>query len=71
MARGLADALRGRPGGAARAGAVLVGTAAAAGGYLAGSWRARRAVAPRFTVPRVPGTGAAARPTGAAPEAGS
>ncbi|MFB6600138.1 glycosyltransferase [Streptomyces diastaticus] len=71
VARGLADALRGRPGGAARAGAVLVGTAAAAGGYLAGSWRARRAVAPRFTVPRVPGTGAAARPTGAAPEAGS
>ncbi|MYX50191.1 glycosyltransferase family 2 protein, partial [Streptomyces sp. SID8385] len=39
----------------ARAGAVLVGTASAAGGYLAGSWRARRADAPSFTVPRIPG----------------
>ncbi|MFI2672187.1 glycosyltransferase family 2 protein [Streptomyces albidoflavus] len=67
VVRGLADALRGRRGGAARAGAVLVGTASAAGGYLAGSWRARRADAPTFTVPRVPGISPAADAPGPAP----
>ncbi|MGW9367953.1 glycosyltransferase family 2 protein, partial [Streptomyces albidoflavus] len=71
VARGLADALRGRRGGAARAGAVLVGTASAAGGYLAGSWRARRADAPAFTVPRVPGISPATDAPGPTPRARS
>ncbi|MCP3822560.1 glycosyltransferase [Streptomyces sp. A3M-1-3] len=42
VARGLRDALLGRPGGAGRAGAIVAGVAAAAGGYLLGSLRARR-----------------------------
>ncbi|MCO6721905.1 glycosyltransferase family 2 protein, partial [Streptomyces sp. Vc714c-19] len=58
-------------GGAARAGAVLVGTASAAGGYLAGSWRARRADAPAFTVPRIPGISPATDAAGPTPRARS
>ncbi|OIK03853.1 glycosyltransferase family 2 protein [Streptomyces monashensis] len=42
VARGLRDALLARPGGAARAGAILTGVLAAAGGYAVGSARARR-----------------------------
>ena len=34
VARGLRDALLGRPGGAGRAGAIVAGVAAAAGGYV-------------------------------------
>ncbi len=40
--RGLRDAALLRPGGAGRAGAILTGVAAAAGGYVLGSVRARR-----------------------------
>jgi GT2 family glycosyltransferase len=40
--RGLRDAVLGRPGGAGRAGAIVSGVAAAAGGYVLGSVRARR-----------------------------
>ncbi|MFF0746262.1 glycosyltransferase family 2 protein [Streptomyces sp. NPDC004111] len=40
--RGLRDAVLGRPGGAGRAGAIVTGVAAAAGGYVLGSLRARR-----------------------------
>ncbi|WP_079145685.1 glycosyltransferase family 2 protein [Streptomyces lydicus] len=39
--RGVRDALLGRPGGAARAGAIVAGAAAAAGGYAWGTVRAR------------------------------
>ncbi|MFD9906193.1 glycosyltransferase family 2 protein [Streptomyces sp. NPDC059063] len=42
VGRGLKDALLGRPGGAGRAGAIVAGVAAAAGGYVIGSVRARR-----------------------------
>ncbi|WP_455354674.1 glycosyltransferase family 2 protein [Streptomyces sp. SYSU K217416] len=42
VARGLRDAVLGRPGGAGRAGAIVTGVAAAAAGYLLGSARARR-----------------------------
>ncbi|MEV6650682.1 glycosyltransferase family 2 protein [Streptomyces sp. NPDC051219] len=42
VGRGLRDALLGRPGGAGRAGAIVAGVAAAAGGYVLGSVRARR-----------------------------
>ncbi|MFI6643367.1 glycosyltransferase family 2 protein [Streptomyces sp. NPDC050504] len=50
--RGLRDALRGRAGGAGRAGAILTGVAAAAGGYAVGTVRSRRGAA-GFRVPRV------------------
>ncbi|WP_017241603.1 glycosyltransferase family 2 protein [Streptomyces sp. SS] len=40
--RGAADALRGRSGGAGRAGAILTGVTLAAGGYALGQLRARR-----------------------------
>ncbi|WP_231981516.1 glycosyltransferase family 2 protein [Streptomyces malaysiensis] len=53
ITRGLRDALLGRAGGAGRAGAIVVGVAAAAGGYLVGTARARRG-GPRFTVAAVP-----------------
>ncbi|MFE0173927.1 glycosyltransferase family 2 protein [Streptomyces sp. NPDC059002] len=42
IARGLRDAALGRPGGAGRAGAIVAGVFAAAGGYVVGSVRARR-----------------------------
>lgn len=53
IARGLRDALLGRAGGAGRAGAIVAGVAAAAGGYLVGTACARRG-GPRFTVAAVP-----------------
>lgn len=43
VVRGLRDAVLARPGGAGRAGAIVAGVLAAAGGYLVGSVRARRA----------------------------
>ncbi|WP_267245847.1 glycosyltransferase family 2 protein [Streptomyces sp. PR69] len=42
VVRGVRDALLGRAGGAGRAGAIVAGVAAAAGGYAVGSIRARR-----------------------------
>ncbi|MFJ6700484.1 glycosyltransferase family 2 protein [Streptomyces sp. NPDC091272] len=42
VVRGLRDAALGRPGGAGRAAAIVTGVAAAAGGYVLGSVRARR-----------------------------
>ncbi|MFF7799367.1 glycosyltransferase family 2 protein [Streptomyces olivaceus] len=42
VVRGLRDALLARPGGAGRAGAIVAGVLAAAGGYAVGSVRARR-----------------------------
>ncbi|MFJ5778304.1 glycosyltransferase family 2 protein [Streptomyces sp. NPDC093094] len=65
VARGLRDALRGRPGGAGRAGAIVTGVLTAAGGYLVGSARARRH-GTAFSVPPIaprrvpPGTDACA-----------
>ncbi|MEU7039965.1 glycosyltransferase family 2 protein [Streptomyces varsoviensis] len=50
VARGVRDALLGRPGGAGRAGAIVAGVAAAAGGYALGAIRARRG-AGRFVIP--------------------
>jgi GT2 family glycosyltransferase len=44
--RGVRDALLGRVGGAGRAGAIVAGTAAAAGGYLVGTVRVRLRGAP-------------------------
>lgn len=58
VARGLRDALLGRAGGAGRAGAIVAGVAAAAGGYLVGTARARRAGGARFTIAAVPGASA-------------
>ncbi|CAL9564716.1 hypothetical protein SUDANB6_04734 [Streptomyces sp. enrichment culture] len=52
VARGLRDALLGRPGGAGRAGAIVAGVLTAAGGYVAGSVRARRGGV-RFSVARI------------------
>ncbi|QNP73579.1 glycosyltransferase family 2 protein [Streptomyces roseirectus] len=42
VARGLRDALRARPGGAQRAGAIIAGVLTAATGYVVGAVRARR-----------------------------
>ncbi len=50
VARGVRDALLARPGGAGRAGAIVAGVAAAAGGYALGSVRVRRG-AGRFVIP--------------------
>ncbi|WP_030990206.1 hypothetical protein [Streptomyces sp. NRRL S-1813] len=44
--RGVRDALLRRPGGAGRAGAIVAGVAAAAGGYVWGTVRARGKRAP-------------------------
>ncbi len=44
--RGVRDALRGRSGGAGRAGAIVTGVALAAGGYALGRLRARRSGTP-------------------------
>lgn len=52
VARGVRDALLGRPGGAGRAGAIVAGVLAAAGGYAVGSVRARRN-GTTFTVVRI------------------
>ncbi|QFQ96220.1 glycosyltransferase family 2 protein [Streptomyces phaeolivaceus] len=54
VARGLRDALLGRKGGAGRAGAIVTGVAAAAGGYVVGSVRARRGEV-TFSVGGIPG----------------
>lgn len=63
VARGVRDALLGRPGGAGRAGAIVAGLAATTAGYALGVWRARRDGG-RFAVADVPassaGEGAAA-----------
>ncbi|MDG5804882.1 glycosyltransferase family 2 protein [Streptomyces ossamyceticus] len=53
VARGLRDALLGRRGGAGRAGAIVAGVTAAAGGYVVGSVRARRGDV-TFTVGGIP-----------------
>ncbi|WP_456226219.1 glycosyltransferase [Streptomyces sp. YJ-C3] len=42
VARGVRDFVLARPGGAGRAGAIVAGVAAAAGGYVLGSFRARK-----------------------------
>ncbi|OON82443.1 glycosyltransferase [Streptomyces tsukubensis] len=60
VARALRDAVLRRPGGAGRAGALVSGVAAAAGGYVVGSLRARRggagfAVAPIHSAEAGPG----------------
>ncbi|WP_327346750.1 glycosyltransferase family 2 protein [Streptomyces europaeiscabiei] len=54
VARALRDALLGRAGGAGRAGAIVAGVAAAAGGYVVGSVRARRGDV-TFSVGEIPG----------------
>ncbi|BBC37713.1 Family 2 glycosyl transferase [Streptomyces graminofaciens] len=54
VARGLRDALLGRSGGAGRAGAIVAGVAAAAGGYVVGRVRARRCDV-SFPVAVIPG----------------
>ncbi|MEU1306114.1 glycosyltransferase family 2 protein [Streptomyces shenzhenensis] len=66
VARGLRDALMARPGGAGRAGAIVAGVLAAAGGYLVGSARARRGEATFSVVP----AGSAGPVTRAGPAAG-
>ncbi|MGW4732355.1 glycosyltransferase family 2 protein [Streptomyces shenzhenensis] len=66
VARGLRDALLARPGGAGRAGAIVAGVLAAAGGYLVGSARARRGEATFSVVP----VGSAGPVTRAGPAAG-
>ncbi|MEU3857557.1 glycosyltransferase [Streptomyces sp. NPDC028722] len=51
VARGIRDALLGRPGGAGRAGAIVAGALGAAGGYALGSLRARRAAGTPYPAP--------------------
>lgn len=58
IARGLRDALLGRPGGAGRAGAIVAGVAAAASGYVVGAARARGSGGAGFAVPPLPEAGA-------------
>ncbi|MFD5702127.1 glycosyltransferase family 2 protein [Streptomyces lasiicapitis] len=60
VGRGLRDALLARPGGAGRAGAIVAGVAAAAGGYVVGSVRARRSGA-SFAVVDVTGAASGAK----------
>ncbi|MER6026671.1 glycosyltransferase family 2 protein [Streptomyces sp. NPDC001851] len=57
VARGLRDALLARPGGAGRAGAIVAGVFAAAGGYVVGSVRARRGGTTFSVAPVEGGTG--------------
>ncbi|MGY0063155.1 glycosyltransferase family 2 protein [Streptomyces sp. LZ34] len=66
VARGLRDALLGRPGGAGRAGAIVAGVAAAASGYVVGASRARGAGGAVFAVPPRPEAGAGAGAAGPA-----
>ncbi|MBG0856471.1 glycosyltransferase family 2 protein [Streptomyces spinoverrucosus] len=56
VARGLRDALLARPGGAGRAGAIVAGVCAAAGGYVVGSVRTRR-TGTTFSVAPIEGDG--------------
>ncbi|MFD7436651.1 glycosyltransferase [Streptomyces sp. NPDC059861] len=56
VARGLRDAVLARPGGAGRAGAIVAGVCAAAGGYVVGSVRARRS-GTAFAVTPIGGSG--------------
>ncbi|MFJ4471471.1 glycosyltransferase family 2 protein [Streptomyces sp. NPDC089424] len=56
VARGLRDAVLARPGGAGRAGAIVAGVCAAAGGYVIGSVRARGR-GPAFSVAPIGGGG--------------
>ncbi|MGW0535430.1 glycosyltransferase family 2 protein [Streptomyces sp. NPDC003032] len=63
VGRALRDAVLGRPGGAGRAGAIVAGVAAAAGGYLLGSVRARRGGA-TFSVGEIAGRAGDAPGTG-------
>ncbi|MEU6539880.1 glycosyltransferase family 2 protein [Streptomyces sp. NPDC047000] len=57
VARGLRDAVLGRPGGAGRAGAIVTGVLTAAAGYLVGTLGSRRG-GTAFSVPEIaPGTG--------------
>ncbi|WP_327359414.1 glycosyltransferase family 2 protein [Streptomyces sp. NBC_01304] len=70
VARGVRDALLRRPGGAGRAGAIVAGVTAAAGGYVLGSLRARRGgtvfrVAPITPPERANGAGPAGPVEGA------
>ncbi|GAA2933503.1 glycosyltransferase family 2 protein [Streptomyces enissocaesilis] len=69
VARGLRDAALGRPGGAGRAGAIVAGVAAAAGGYVLGSVRARRNGNP-FSVPGAPSAPPEGTPSAPLPAAG-
>lgn len=62
VGRGLRDAVLARPGGAGRAGAIVAGVMAAAGGYVVGSVRARRAGA-TFAVVDVTGPAPVTRGT--------
>lgn len=65
VARGVRDALRGRRGGAGRAGAILVGLATTAGGYVVGTARARKGSVTFSSEPiaPLPSTGPAATAT--------
>ncbi|MFC7306924.1 glycosyltransferase family 2 protein [Streptomyces monticola] len=68
--RGLRDALLGRPGGAGRAGAIVTGVLSAAGGYVLGTVRARRAGL-SFAVAEVPRPQAGASGAGPGSPSGS
>lgn len=75
VARGLRDALLGRPGGAGRAGAIAAGLAAAACGYAVGTVRRgallpRPAGGPAGTEPRAAGPGPVSGTGGPGPRAG-
>lgn len=70
VARGLRDALLGRPGGAGRAGAIVAGVAAAAGGYALGTLRARGG-ATSFAVARLEAPTDGETPDDRAPDGGA
>ncbi|MDT0391529.1 glycosyltransferase family 2 protein [Streptomyces sp. DSM 41921] len=77
IARGVRDALLGRPGGAGRAAAIVSGLVIATAGYVVGAVRARREDTPTWVVEELPGIAAGrsrppsrrpSRPSGPSPE---
>ncbi|MFD5479499.1 glycosyltransferase family 2 protein [Streptomyces hawaiiensis] len=58
VARGLGDALRGRRGGAGRAGAIVTGVVVAAAGYAVGTFHLRKDGPPAWVVQELSGTAA-------------
>ncbi|MEU7280564.1 glycosyltransferase family 2 protein [Streptomyces sp. NPDC045431] len=66
VARGLRDLVRGRPGGAGRAGAIVTGVSAAALGYARGTWRTRRGGGATFAYGPIGARPLGNRPTGGA-----
>ncbi|MFE3695155.1 glycosyltransferase family 2 protein [Streptomyces sp. NPDC059129] len=70
VARGMGDALRGRKGGAGRAGAIVVGLVTTAGGYAGGTARARKGSVTFKSEPITPLAATGSAPAATAPAGG-